>query len=73
MEMTREQFMELMSLEEGDDGMDYAEECHAMGESWWDIAIGCIATMDMLIRKNNSFFTEKTIDTTDVGATLRVR
>lgn len=51
MKITREQFMDLMGLEEGDDGMDYADECHESGESWWDIAKGNIATMNMLLQE----------------------
>ena len=53
MEMTREQFMELFGLEESDAGMEYVEEQHEAGESWWEIAKGSIATMDMLIRSND--------------------
>lgn len=49
MEITREQFMDLMGFNEGDDGMDYAEELHEAGESWWEIAKGIIASMNLLL------------------------
>ena len=49
MEMTREQFMELMGLSDGDDGMDYADERFECGESWWEIAKSTIAAMNMLL------------------------
>lgn len=49
MEMTRTQFMELMGLEEGMDGMEYADEEHAEGKTWWEIAKSSIATMNMLL------------------------
>ena len=49
MEMDREQFMELMGLNESDDGMEYADECHNSGQSWWEIAKDSIATMNMLL------------------------
>lgn len=47
--MTREQFMDLMGLNDSDAGMEYADECHTNGEEWWDIAKGMIATMNMLL------------------------
>ena len=47
--MNREQFMELMGLNEGDDGMEYADECHNNGQNWWEIAKASIATMNMLL------------------------
>ena len=51
MEMTREQFMELMGLRDGDDGMDYADEQFECGESWWEIAKSTIATMNVLMEE----------------------
>ena len=52
MELTREQFMELMGLNEGDVGMDHAEEWHDAGESWWDIAKASIFNMNQIILGN---------------------
>lgn len=49
MEMTREQFMELMGLKEFDDGMDTADEMHAEGKSWWNIAKASISTMNFML------------------------
>lgn len=50
MEMTREQFKELMGLEEGDAGLEYADECMERGiDSYWEIAKANIATMNMLL------------------------
>lgn len=49
MNMTREDFMELMSLNEGDDAMEYADEQHENGETWFEIAKANIATMNMLL------------------------
>ena len=51
MEMNRKQFMELMGLNEGDDGLDYADEMHEEGMSWWEIAKESIATMGMLLQE----------------------
>lgn len=51
MELTRNQFMELMGLRENDEGMEYADELHANGETWWDIAKRSIATMNMLLEE----------------------
>lgn len=47
--MTREDFMELMGLNEGDEGMEYADEQHENGETWFEIAKSTIATMNMLL------------------------
>ena len=51
MEMTREQFMDLMGLEEGSDGMDYADECYNTNgiRSWWEIAKGMIGSLNTLL------------------------
>lgn len=49
MDMTREQFMELFDLHEGDDGMEYADEQHENGETWFEIAKANIFTMNMLL------------------------
>ena len=51
MEMTREQFMELFGLNEGDAGMEYVDECMASGfDGYWEMAKSLIATTDMLLR-----------------------
>lgn len=49
MEMTREIFKELFNLSEGDDGLDYADEQHENGMTWFEIAKSTIATMYMLL------------------------
>ena len=49
MEMTREQFMELMGMEEGSDGLDYADELHEDGKDWFQIAKELIATMNAIL------------------------
>ena len=49
MEMTREQFKLLFMMEDDDAGMEYADEEHASGKSWFEIAQGNIATMNALI------------------------
>lgn len=49
--MTREDFMELFDLTEGDDGLDYADEQHENGETWFEIAKATIATMNMLLNE----------------------
>ena len=49
MELTREQFKMLFSLEEGDDGLEYADELHEEGKSWFEIARDSISTMNFLI------------------------
>ena len=56
MEITREQFMELMGLEEGSDGMDYADECYDMGDakSWWKIAQGMVASLNILLMEEDA-------------------
>lgn len=51
MEMTREQFKELFNLNDDDNGMEYADEQHEEGMSWFEIAKISIATMSFLLEK----------------------
>lgn len=49
MELTREQFKELMGLKDDDNGMEYADALHFEGQSYWEIAQSLIATMNFLL------------------------
>ena len=49
MEMTREQFKLLFGMNDDDNGMEYADELHHEGMSWFEIARDFIATMNGLI------------------------
>ena len=49
MELTREQFKLLFSMEEGDDGLEYADELHEEGKTWFEIARDSITTMNGLL------------------------
>ena len=49
MKMSREQFKELMGLEESDMGMEMADECYNDIGSWWEVAKGIIAGMNILL------------------------
>lgn len=49
MEISREQFKELMGLEDSDMGMEMADECYEEIGSWWEVAKGMIASLNMLL------------------------
>lgn len=50
--MTREEFKLLFGLNEGDPGMEHADELHEeKGTSWFEIARSEIATMNHLLLK----------------------
>lgn len=38
-----------MGEKEGSSGMEYADELHEAGESWWKIAKSIIATMNLIL------------------------
>lgn len=48
MRMTRDQFKELMGLEEGSDGLEYAD-LEVVNENWWELAKQTIATTNILL------------------------
>jgi hypothetical protein len=50
-EMTRQKYKELFSLNDYDSGMEYADERHEEGVSWWEIAKADISTMNYLLNK----------------------
>ena len=47
--LTREQFMNLMGLEERDEGMLIAEDEHEAGATWFEIARSTIAQLNIML------------------------
>lgn len=47
--LTREMFMELMSFEEGDEGMLIAEDEHNAGATWFEIAKQTIIQLNYML------------------------
>lgn len=47
--LTKEQFMELMGFEEGDEGLEIAEIEHEAGSTWFDIAKATILQLNYML------------------------
>lgn len=50
-DMTREDLMDLFGLEENDIGLEFADEQHEDGETWYEIAKGSILQMQAMLEK----------------------